>query len=558
MNEEDGGPVSQESDESSTESRKWPRTLRALRVAGRWSARIGGWLLVWVGLTLLAAGWNIRQVWGDITVDQMLTNITGVRRDGGGGDLAIQAVWWIGVVPLVATVLLAVIVYLLRRPGRKRAGRTSKATGVRRIAAVQSPTGRGLRRFGAVVPIALVTAIAVTGTATFSSAVSMPDYIRAVRSNLDLGPYYAQPTVDRAAAKKVAGGKKNLVLIYLESGEATLGDDSVFEKDMLAPAKEATQGWAGIDGLQQYHGGGWTMAGIVSSQCGIPLRGKSAATGDKIMNELGTELDSFMSGQTCLGDVLADNGYTNTFIGGANADFAAKGTFLRTHGYDTIKDLKTWRAAGEASKDIRSDWGLSDKRLMEHAKDEVDQLHKKSQKTGKPFNLSMLTLDTHEPVHVYDSCKVDTQDQLASVFSCSMATVAGFLDHMKDKGYLDDTTVVVMGDHLKHMAGWNAYHEELDGRDDRTVFNRIWVPGTKNGKTPLGTPRAGVDQLNWLPTIMDAVGVPATGSRAGLGVSAFAPEIPAESAQALDENKYKELLDARSGDFYARAWGEAK
>jgi phosphoglycerol transferase len=356
-----------------------------------------------------------------------------------------------------------------------------------------------------------------------------------------------EPTVTSAERKR------NLVLIYLESGEATLADDQLFEKDAFVPLKEVTKasdGWQSVDGLQQYQGGGWTMAGLTSTQCGVPLKGVGSATGSGASDELSGDVDTYLGGATCLGDVLDGHGYHNVFLGGANASFAAKDDFLGSHGYSEIKDLSDWRAAGEPEKNFRSDWGLSDERLMARAKDEIDELHAEAERIGQPFNLSVLTLDTHEPVHVYDYCTVDTEEEVTSVFSCSMTQVAGFVEHMEEKGYLDDTAVVIMGDHLKHMSAGDAFHEQLDDHDNRTIFNRIWIPGEDESSTL----RPRVDQLNMYPTILEAAGLTLEDREAGLGVSAFASEVPAGSAQAMEPDPYAELLDSHSPRFYAEAW----
>ena len=126
---------------------------------------------------------------------------------------------------------------------------------------------------------------------------------------------------------------------------------------------------------------------------------------------------------------------------------------------------------------------------------------------------------------------------------------------MDDEGILEDTSVVVMGDHLKHMADWNVYHEELDDKTDRSVFNRIWMPGTKDGKLPLGELRSGADQLNMLPTMLEVAGLEVKDRQAGVGVSLFSPTVPQDSAQALNDDAYAELTLARSADFYKKVWG---
>src|SRR5699024_7469880 len=117
---------------------------------------------------------------------------------------------------------------------------------------------------------------------------------------------------------------------------------------------------------------------------------------------------------------------------------------------------------------------------------------------------------------------------------------------------LDDTAVVIMGDHLKHMSAGDAFHEQLDNNPNRSIFNRVWVPGeNKNRQT-----RPNIDQLNMYPTILEAAGLELKDHKAGLGVSAFTDEVPDDSAQALDPDAYRDLLDSRSKDFYARAWSK--
>ena len=115
------------------------------------------------------------------------------------------------------------------------------------------------------------------------------------------------------------------------------------------------------------------------------------------------------------------------FLGGADAGFAAKRNYLVTHGYDKVKGLADWQARGEA--EISPVWGLSDRRLMENAKQEVAWLHEQE----APFSLTLLTLDIHEPLNVFDSCPVTTQQPGESVQRCSADAVAG-LDVYKRQG----------------------------------------------------------------------------------------------------------------------------
>ncbi|MHA7293886.1 sulfatase-like hydrolase/transferase [Arthrobacter sp. HLT1-21] len=508
------------------------RTLHVIRRTGVVVGLIVVHFLIGAGIALLMAAVIIRSHWGEISVNQMLLNIVSVETDGGGGSIVWISVLGIGVLPLLITVGIA----LWRSVRRRKRRRTGDSLRPRRSPWITRT-----------ISSSLVAAIVVGGTSAFASTVGVRDYIDAANSEYDVGDFYVEPIVTDDA------NKRNLVLIYLESGEATLADDQLFEKDAFAPLKavtDASDGWQSVADLTQYEGGGWTMSGLVSTQCGIPLKGIGAASGGGAYNALGGNVDTYLGGSTCLGDVLAGHGYTNVFLGGANSSFAAKNVFLGNHGYSRVKDLSHWRAAGEPKKAFRSDWGLSDERLLANARDEVDELHAEAERTGRPFNLSLLTLDTHEPVHIFDYCSVDTQSEVTSVFACSLTQVAGFVDHLRRQGYLDDTAVVIMGDHLKQLGGGHAFQEQLANNPDRTIFNRIWVPGRDRG----GILRPRMDQLNMYPTILDAVGLTAVDQEAGLGVSAFASKVPADSAQALRPGPYAELVKSLSQQFYANAW----
>jgi phosphoglycerol transferase len=394
----------------------------------------------------------------------------------------------------------------------------------------------------------MVAALVTTGTVMFGNTIHVVDYVRSVNSAYTVDDYYRTPVVADA------GNKRNLVMIYLESGEETLSDTTLFDKDPFVPLKDVTReedGWQKVDDFRQYEGGGWTMAGISGTQCGVPLKGSGLLTGKSGLNSLGGEMDSYLGGLTCVGDILADQGYRNVFMGGAEESFAAKDQYFLSHGYDDFYGLNHWKELGEPADQIRSDWGLSDKRLMERAEEQVDTLHAESERTGNPFNLTMLTVDTHEPAHLYDYCPQDSESEVTSMFACSMTQVAGFVDHLEEQGYLDDTAVVVMGDHLKHMGASNAFHEQLDDNPNRSIFNRFWIPGDDRRTS---TMQDGVDQLNMMPTILEAAGIELADRQGGLGVSAFTQDIPLGSAQGLEPDAYDELLNSRSSDFYKDAW----
>ncbi|QIM15850.1 sulfatase-like hydrolase/transferase [Leucobacter insecticola] len=466
------------------------------------------WILVAAGAVLGGAGFWVERTFGKISVDQLLLNLSGGGGEGAGGtELMWGAVTTILCVPLFLTTLMILLVEIMRRAVSRRDG-LCRPRLVRGIAAV------------------LALLVPVSGVSIFANAIGLRDYVQAALREASLGTsiadYYTKPVVVSGVDDETS---RNLVLIYLESTEDTFADDRLFEKNMLEPVQSVTQGWESIPRLHQYEGGGWTMAGIVSTQCGIPLRSVTDRADNDELNTLGaegSELESYMPGATCLGDVLADEGYRNVFLGGADARFAGKGAFFSGHGYDEVDDLGVWRGLGET--EIRDDWGLSDRRLFERAKDTVTELHE----ADAPFNLTILTLDTHEGPRVFEYCSWDTDTAMTSITFCSMQQVAGFIDFMRDEGYLEDTAVVIMGDHLKMVAQGGSFWDELHGREGRTIFNRIWTPDGERMARPE------IDQLSVYPTILELLGIELADHRAGVGVSALVA--PRKSPQGRFSN----------------------
>ncbi len=497
-------------------------------------------LAVSIGAVLLGAASWIRRTFGPISVDQMLMHLPGAggaETTGAESGYVVTFLLQAIVLPLgVVVVALAIAVanHRFKRPELANVSKVRK--GLERIA-----DSIRLVRW---VPCALSVGVFVLGAAVFVQAVGLPQYIRSSQTSLTMGSYYAAPTLGDARAvssEANVGDKKNLVLIFLESMETALADDELFEANMLAPLEEATEGWETIPALEQYPGGGWTMAGIVGTECGVPLRGPGVGKSDINSNDIGVYSESYLPGATCLGDVLSDAGYTNTFLGGADAEFAAKENFLRSHGYDVVKDLPYWQESGETEF---SDWGLSDRALMEQAKHEVTELHE----SGVPFNLTLLTLDSHEPSNIFDYCSADTKSPMVSASRCSMEQVAGFVNYLDEMGYLEDTVVVLTGDHRKMISEGGNFWDELSAHDDRTIFNRFWTPDE------ISIARERTDQLSMFPTMLDLLDLGREDKKGGIGVSALVSKTEGMSVLDLGDGEYAEVVESRSADLYRDLW----
>lgn len=487
------------------------------------------WALLAASAVAIGLGRWVRKEFGVVSLEQALMNLQGAGQEGAGGsDLVTNAVVQSVIVPLSIVGLLALLTFVLSRlRGAAPSPRFTRVT----IAA------------------ACVTAIGapLLGFSTLNSSLQLGEHIALNRSSTDIADFYAKPVVVNEGTAE----KPNLILIYLESIENTFGNDELFELDMLQDLVAATPGWDAVESLAEYAGGGWTMSGIVSTQCGVPLRPSSAETVDQSISQDEAEKNalnvvegrsSYLSGADCLGDVLSRNGYKNVFMGGALATFAGKDTFLQSHGYGKVLDLAYWESVGET--EVSTPWGLSDRRLFDNAKIEAMELRE----SGEPFNLTLLTLDTHEPLRRFDYCEASTDVGMTSVTRCSMGIVADFVDFLTENGFLEDTTVVIMGDHLKLVAESKAYFEELSATPDRTIFNRIWTPSGEQVKFH------DITQLDMYPTILEAMGFDLLDGVAGLGVSAYYEGTPPSSLRALPKDDQRVAVRSRSRDFYDQLW----
>ncbi len=500
-------------------------TGRKTKQPKRW-ARFIPWVLTTLALVLLAGAWWINFRFGSVILEEILLNMPVTGGEGAGNDtLVIEATLICIGVPLALVATFALVKrWMARRRARLNDGTSTNDRPVR---------GLRLPMYGAIAAFTVSLAVLL-------SVAGVPQYAMATLEDRSFADYYVTPSATTSTTTK----PRNLITIYMESMENTFSDTEIFGQNLLAPLDAATQGWSTYDSLRQYPGGGWTMAGVVSTQCGIPLKSKLLIDGVN-PNSFGEHVSEFLPGATCIGDVLSDNGYKSVFLGGADSSFAGKGTYLEDHGYSEHLGREVWEDQGEPKSNI-SVWGLSDKRLMDHAKETVTKLDASSQ----PFNLTLLTLDTHEPGGTFNTCKTDDKEKMATAIKCSMTAVADFLNYLKTTGVMDDTVVMVMGDHLKATSEGGAYKSELDGADNRSIVFRVASPD------PVTFTRQDADQLSVLPTTLELLGLKVPDGRAGLGVSFVGKHSLDGTALALSHDEYVATVTAPSNKLYKEFWGD--
>jgi phosphoglycerol transferase len=334
---------------------------------------------------------------------------------------------------------------------------------------------------------------------------------------------------------------KNLILIYGESLEKTYSDTDIFEENLLA-SLDNISGYQ-IDHFVQMPGATWTMGGIVSSQCGIPL--KSVLLGDP--NSQGKLYKSFLPSAVCIGDVLSKFGYKNVFLGGASLKFSGKGKFFSSHGYQTTMGREEWLSTGKYNEKELNGWGLFDKDIFNEAKIKLEELSLQTKITGKPFNLTILTVDTHFPDgYLSSDCRtrlnLKSNSDIKASIKCSSKEIEEFISFVKSRGLMKNTNIVIMGDHLL-MA--STISNKLQKTKSREIYNK-WISNEK-----ITFNREIINHFDIAPTILDFIGIRVDGGRFGLGYSALNTE-----NSKLNEDFISELMNGlnKKSKFYDSFW----
>ncbi|MBW5800355.1 sulfatase-like hydrolase/transferase [Halomonas elongata] len=301
----------------------------------------------------------------------------------------------------------------------------------------------------------------------------------------------------------------NLLVIYLESLEQTYADRERFG-DVYAPLTALGDQGVVFEGVRQVDNTGWTMAGMIASQCGVPLMPAGLLHDSQL-----EPLERVVPGVSCLGDLLAEQGYSLTYLGGASKRFAGKGRFYEGHGFSRVLGRDDLAPRVENPDDLNS-WGLYDDDLYDLTVEEIRRLEKQE----GPWGLVNLSLATHPPYgYPPDECRrrqgeFDGTDILYSV-ECSARMAHDLVKRLAGEGLLKNTLVVIASDHLSmRVSAW----EQLTAGPRSNTFMLLG-----NDLAPRRI-KVEASTMDILPTVLEAMGFVIDWHRAGLGVSLLSEE----------------------------------
>lgn len=302
--------------------------------------------------------------------------------------------------------------------------------------------------------------------------------------------YTAPETIVFRAPEK----PKNLVLIVLESMETMYRDENTFSKNLLPKLSRrfSEKNAFSFDGYYQLRSTNNTMLALVGMYCGLPFQNSL-----KTMNKF-----------TCLPDILKQKGYRNYFMSSDALSYSGKDVFFKGHSFDGLYGaqelMKTPQDRGHDAFDI----SVKDRVLFEAARHKIEE----AAKENRPFFLTLLTLDTHDPAGYRDPlCASEFQDMRDSVL-CTDTLADTLIAWLEKQAFYKDTAIVLIGDHISRK---NTIDYMINEKTPPAETLNLFL---NSSKQPIERKRK-YTTIDLAPTLMEMMGFSFPESRLGMGVS---------------------------------------
>lgn len=310
--------------------------------------------------------------------------------------------------------------------------------------------------------------------------------------------------------------KRNLVYIFLESFESTYFSKELggMDDENLLPnlTDKMHQGTFFSNHEENLFGGGRSMP-----QATVTIQGMVSALGGvnyKIPAQYSDDNRyAVVPYLTTLGDLLQEQGYQQYFTLGSTVDWYHIGPFYRAHGDTITKGWEEKIAEGKLPEDYKVWWGFEDKKLFEFAREDLTALSEQD----TPFYYTITTNDTHRSDGYTDPiCPTNKEYPMQNAISCVDTMLSDFLDWIMEQPFYENTTIVIVGDHLAHEE---VYTKSLEPKSEHRIFNLIL-----NSNSPYGhEPQYNRDfwAADMYPTVVSALGAQIEGDQLGLGTNLF-------------------------------------
>ena len=444
-----------------------------------------------------------KNAFGNVTADQLLINLTS-STDGADSSVYVEVLKGPVLQTLIVTILFCLFVFLNFRI-------VYKVSENRKVIF----NGFAHRIISLVLAVSCLAGGVIYGVKEFNLKQLYNSYC--LTSNLFDENYVNPKTADIIFPEK----KRNLIHIYLESLENSfLSTDLGGYMDVNLMPELTELSYEGVvfsdndtkfGGPLTAPGTQWSVASMVNMTTGLPMKVPAEP------NAYGAK-DNFLPGAWTLGEILKEQGYEQTIMFGAAASFGGLDYYYESHGDYKIMDHAYALKNGLIPEGYKVNWGYEDEKLYEFAKDEITRLYE----TGKPFNFTMETADTHRPNGYLKPGSPQPYPQpYANAIAFSTAEAVKFIRWIQEQPFYENTTILVIGDHLSMDTDFFKYYK-FDDNYLRTQYNLILNPAPNvadiSEKRLRNRQYANFDMF---PTILASIGAEIDGERLGIGTNLF-------------------------------------
>ncbi|MFT5743213.1 MAG: phosphoglycerol transferase [Paracoccaceae bacterium] len=325
------------------------------------------------------------------------------------------------------------------------------------------------------------------------------------------GPFDSglQASIVSPSLQATLGPQPDVLLLYLEGFERRYLELPMFQ-DTADKMQQILGQATSFQDVRQVAGTGWSVAGVVATQCGVPPVPNGLVFGDGFEKQSG-----FLTGRTCLSDVLANAGYRNAFVVGSELEFGGLLNFLESHSFGQIAGIEEIRAAFPPDEFDAANlgWNVDDQMVFEMAL----RRHGALLGTTDPYLLVVETYSLHDDEAITSrrcngNAVAERTSDIVHAAACAADDVGLFLRAFEEQQGSRPVRIIVMSDHLSHYDGADLGMPQI-GRRNLVEFIDDGQAGATIQKT--GT------MLDVYPTILDWLDLFSGPEQAGLGVSLF-------------------------------------
>lgn len=312
----------------------------------------------------------------------------------------------------------------------------------------------------------------------------------------------------------------DIVLIYLEGLDGRFANTAAFG-NAYDPLRSLSGEAITFTNVVQVEGTGWSIAGMVATQCGVPLMPRGLLSGN-MMSRVGR----FLPSVSCLGDVVVSHDYALSYVVGSDSRFAGIDKFYREHGNAEIIDLGAINAAFPAIEVSNAtagngEWGVDDQMVFEMARARLPEMLTDS----RPFLQVIETMGPHGANGLLSRrCSEDGHAErsrdVVEVVRCTAEDAESYVRALQEAHAMarraHPLRIVVMSDHLNHNRAIRPTATEPSATNTVLFIGGPDVPSVNNVHGSM---------LDIYPTLLEWLGFAHPPVVAGLGRSLLSDEV---------------------------------